>query len=138
MSKNNIIPEIIKNIEMYPYTKKMYEENVGHFGRTILKSPYLSDKSKLNIAKYANPEHKDNIEKFQRGLDLYDKGRNFCNNCLSSPNKYATDQYNLFSTSRGGRKRRKSKKNKTAKKKRNKSRKIKCNPNKLCNQKFIY
>ena len=138
MTETYKIPEIIKIIESNPYTNQIYKNKVGVIGSTILKTPFLSDNSKLEMAKHANPENKKNIEKIQTCLDVYKKGKNIHKNYLSSQNKDALNQYELYLTNRGGRKRRKSKKNKTAKKKRNKSRKIKCNPNKLCNLKFIY
>ena len=132
MTETYNIPKIIKFIESNPYTNEIYKNKVGVIGSTILKNPCLSDNSKFKIAIYANPENKNNIEKIQTWLDVYEKGKNIHKNYLSSKNEDALDQYTLYLTNRGGRKRRKSKKNKTAKKKRNKSRKIKCNPNKLC------
>jgi hypothetical protein len=119
------LKEIPSFVKQNDYIQKEYNNQTGFLGRKLIENPWLSDNAKLNLIETAKPQYKKEIHFIKSSLPYIKKGQNIHNKYLSSNNKEVKDQHELYLNNLGGRRRRKTRKNKTFKKKTRKSKTLK-------------
>jgi hypothetical protein len=115
------LKEIPSFVKQNDYIQKEYNNQTGFLGRKVIENPWLSDNAKLNLIETAKPQYKKEIHFIKSTLPYIKKGQNIHNKYLSTNNKDIKDQHELYLNNLGGRRKRKTKKNKTLKKKLNKT-----------------